>query len=350
MTRMHAEIAALLEAARARTEALLAPFSDAELSAQDDPLQSPLVWDLAHIGAYEELWLLDTETLDDRYDAFKQPRAERGGLELLTPAQTRAYLADVRGRVLDRLERLDLASDDPLQRNAFAHGLVLQHELQHIETMTQTIQLSGRPYDGDLGGPAAALGPAPFVAVAGGTHRIGADDEPWAYDNELDAHDVEVAPFAIAAAPVTNREWATFVADGGEPPLHWREGGELRFGRLVEIDPAAPVCHVSFEQAEEFARRAGARLPTELEWEAAARAGVLGGSGEVWEWTASDFRPYPGFDAFPYREYSEVFFGPDYRVLRGGSWVSDPLVRRASFRNWDFPVRRQIFCGLRLAR
>ena len=107
MTRTAAEIAELLEAARARTLALLEPFTDEELRVQDDPLQSPLVWDLAHIGAFEELWLLETETLDDRYDAFKQPRAERGGLELLSPKEARAYLARVRGRAVeDRRARL----------------------------------------------------------------------------------------------------------------------------------------------------------------------------------------------------------------------------------------------------
>src|SRR5262249_38081105 len=138
-------------------------------------------------------------------------------------------------------------------------------------------------------------------------------------------------------------------------PLFWRQDGRgdwdvLRFGRRVAVNPDEPVQHVCWYEADAFARWNGKRLPTEREWEVAQRAGALSGTSEVWEWTASDFGPWPGFTSFPYHEYSEVFFGSEYKVLRGGSWAVHESMHRPTFRNWDFPIRRQIFAGLRCAR
>jgi gamma-glutamyl hercynylcysteine S-oxide synthase len=353
-------IAAELAAARVRTLRLLEPLSDDDLVRQYSPLMSPLVWDLAHIGHFEELWLLRrldgappiSAAADDVYDAFEHSRDERPSLALLDPATARTYLAEVRGRVLDVLERTELDPDDRLLRDGFVFGLVVQHEQQHVETMLQTLQLSGLVHEG--GGPSPA-GDGDEVEVAEGPFTIGSTDG-WAYDNECPAHEVELAAFRIDSSPVTNGQYAEFLASGGweEPPAGWeRDGGGWairRFGRLVPFDADEPVQHVSWFEADAFARWAGKRLPNETEWEKAASLGLLAGVGDVWEWTASDFRGYPGFEAFPYREYSEVFFGPEYKVLRGGSWATRPPVARTTFRNWDFPIRRQIFAGFRCVR
>ncbi len=358
-------IAAELQAARERTLQLLQPVSDADLVRQHTPLMSPLVWDLAHIGHFEELWLLRRLTGagpifppgDNVYDAFEHAREERPSLALMDPAAGRAYLAEVRARVLAVLDGIELDPFDPLLRGGFVFGLVVQHEQQHVETMLQTLQLSGLVHEG--GGPApmspAWLGRGKEASVAGGSCAIGGE-HPWAYDNERPVHEVELAPFHIASAPVTSAEYAAFLEDGGwhEPPLGWERDGagwtRRQFGRLGPLAPDEPVQHVSWHEADAFARWAGARLPSEAEWEHAASLGVLHGVGEVWEWTSSDFVAYPGFEVFPYREYSEAFFGPDYKVLRGSSWATSPTVARTSFRNWDLPIRRQIFAGLRLAQ
>jgi gamma-glutamyl hercynylcysteine S-oxide synthase len=324
------ELAAVLEHARRRTEALLEPLSDEQLTHQVSPLQSPLVWDLAHIGYFEELWLLrkgNRSGLDDLYDSFAHGRAERGVLSILSPQDARAYVSEVREKVLERLP--ELARDD------FLVGMVAQHELQHVETMTQTLALAGLA--GPNGFPRVTT--SGDVLIPGGQFTLGSDD-PWAYDNERPAHLVDLPPFRIDRALVTNAEYAEFVeAEGAAAPR--------RSGREDE-----PIQHVSFHEAEAYARWAQKRLPTEPEWEKAmktADAELEHAQGAVWQWTSSFFEGYPGFRAYPYKEYSEVFFGDEYRVLRGGSWVTDPLVARPTFRNWDLPQRRQIFAGIRCA-
>ncbi|MFB9676530.1 ergothioneine biosynthesis protein EgtB [Streptosporangium vulgare] len=422
-------IAAELTAARDRSTA----YTDAEddlLVTQHSPLMSPLVWDLAHVGNYEELWVLRQvggitplrPEIDELYDAFKHPRADRPSLPILGPVEARRYIEGVRGRVLDVLDTVDLHDPDPLRRQGFVFGLVIQHEHQHDETMLATLQLSGRPglvRDGDLppGGSGRAPG-ADEVFVPAGPFMMGTDTHPWAYDNERPAHRLDLPGYWIDRLPVGNRAYADFIEDGGydDPrwwapdglrwlrrtrafaPLFWTRDGDTwwrtRFGRTEPVPMDEPVQHVCWYEADAYARWAGRRLPTEAEWEKAcgwdaeagrsrtypwgddtpgpgtanlghraARPAPLGAFpagaspcgaeqmiGDVWEWTGSWFLPHPGFHSFPYREYSEVFFGSQYRVLRGGSWASDPAVVRTTFRNWDRPARRQIFSGFRCAR
>jgi iron(II)-dependent oxidoreductase len=388
---------------------------------------SPLAWDLGHIAAFEDLWLVHRfagrpmvkEDLATVYDAFETPRADRGELPFLGAKEARDYMAEVRELAVS-LARERGVGDGAL------HEMVVRHEHQHCETMLQTIQLARLE-----GYPAAARAANTMTAaelsngttglelleVPGGPCTIGAPPNGFAYDNERPRHRLDLDRFWIAKAPVTNRAYLEFIRDGSyrrrelwsEEGWEWRErhkierpggwtedlGAEWRLGAYRPLNPASPVVHVSWFEADAFARAHDARLPSELEWEKAAswdpaaaqaraypwgedapvpglhgnldqlhRGPVGAGSypagnstygvgdmiGQVWEWTASIFDGYPGFSAHPYPEYSEVFFGQGYRVLRGGSWATRARVVTPSFRNWDFPQRRQIFAGIRIAK
>jgi len=355
-----ASIAADLAAVRERTLALVAHLSTADMERQIDPILSPLVWDLGHIAAYEDLWLvhrfggepLRRPELAALYDAFETPRAVRGDLEILDRAEAEAELEAVRGRTLAVMERRGVG-------DGTLHEMVLRHELQHTETMLQAMHHAGLLPPGEPELP--RCGTADWIGVPAGTLRQGAADVGFAYDNERPRHDVIVPAFRIAAHPVTNGSWLTFTEGGGYERREWwsREGWAWKLDDDITCPsgvrdghPDAPVCHVSWFEADAFARAQGARLPTEAEWERAAtwdQQHGLGTRGVVWEWTSSAFSGYPGFRAHPYREYSEVFFDRGYRVLRGGSWAAAPRVATVTFRNWDLPQRRQIFAGLRLA-
>jgi iron(II)-dependent oxidoreductase len=416
-------LAAALTRARERTLRLV-DFDDAELRRQYDPLMSPLVWDLAHIGQQEELWLLRggdpnrpgmlSPSVEQLYDSFVYPRAGRAGLPLLSPTRARAYCRSVRSAVLDTLDAL------PTEDGGFVFGMVVSHEHQHDETMLQALNLRVGPPLLTAGAalPAGRPGLAgTSVLVPGGPFVVGVDaaSEPFSLDNERPAHVVDVPTFRIGRVPVTNGEWREFIDDGGyrQPrwwsargwryrqqagltaPQFWNADGQTRtrFGHVEEIPVDEPVQHVSYFEAQAYAAWAGARLPTEVEWEKACAwdpaAGVrrrypwgtdepsaahanLGGAalrparagaypagasaygaeqmlGDVWEWTSSALQPWPGFTPMIYQRYSQPFFGGDYRVLRGGSWAVEPGILRPSFRNWDHPYRRQIFCGVRLA-
>lgn len=422
-------ISDLLAEARARTLLLVAPVSEQDLRLQHSPLMSPIVWDLGHIAEFEQLWLVENlhgagrmGEIEGVYDPFQNQRATRASLPLPTQAGALARLAGVREEVLRLLDGLDPSDGNPLLRQGFVFRMVLQHEYQHNETILQTLQLKlGEPYRAPLGrtfGRGSGNPSREMVRFPGGKVTLGSDDRGVSYDNERPAHQLEVRPFLIARAAVTNADYLGFMQGGGygdqglwseagwrwrqesdsEHPMHWfREDGEWRerfMDRSGPPDPDRPVCHVCFYEAEAFARWAGKRLPTEAEWEVACSwdperkvkrlfpwgddhptwrhanldqlgfgtapvgcfgqnvspLGCYGMIGDVWEWTSSDFGPYPGYETFPYREYSETFFGGGYKVLRGGSWATRPGSVRATFRNWDYPIRRQLFAGFRCAQ
>jgi iron(II)-dependent oxidoreductase len=368
-----------LEIARARTLELVAQLDDEQLQRVYSPIMSPLVWDLGHIAAYEDLWLAHRQgempllhpELADLYDAFETPRAIRGEIEALGPRAAREYLQAVRERTIETLAERGVS-------DAVVFEMVTRHELQHSETMRQTLAIAGLLQDADIAASESPLerleGPGQWVELPAGGFEMGATADGFAYDNERPRHRVETPAFRIARLPVSNEAWVHFSEQGGYERRAWwsAEGWEWRRQQpyaqhpaIESGDPRAPACHVSFFEAEAFARAHDCRLPSEAEWERAAtwaeqsasagrasgrRArGVLDAVGRVWEWTDSLFGGYPGFVAHPYREYSEVFFGGHYRVLRGGSWATDERVANPRFRNWDLPQRRQIFSGLRLA-
>ena len=352
-------VLAALGEARAATLALVEHLSQEELERVHTPLMSPLVWDLAHIAAYEDLWLshrlarlpLLRPELAERYDAFETPRALRGEIALLDCGEARGYMEAVRERASAALQQH--GTDDGV-----ICEMVVRHELQHSETMRQTMAIAGLLPAGE-GRLSAMAGSPGWATVAAGPFEMGAPARGFAYDNERPRHTVSLESFQIARQPVSNGDWLGFAEAGGYERREWwsPEGWAWLREAQVGVDPAiaagdprAPACHVSWFEADAFARAKGARLPREPEWEMAAAGGALAHAREVWEWTASEFDGYPGFRAYPYREYSEVFFKAGYRVLRGGSWATSPRVATLTFRNWDLPQRRQIFAGVRLAR
>jgi iron(II)-dependent oxidoreductase len=450
------EIADLLTEARERTLLLTASLSEEDLRLQHDPLMSPIVWDLGHIAHFEDVWLRQnvqtggsgSEGLSGIYNPFEHPRATRDTLPLPSLAECRTFLGEIRRAVLDGLASLPLGPSGgaegsraprgsasaaghaagPTARrlldDGFVFRMVLQHEYQHNETVLQTLQLKqGAPYAAprSISPPhphPSAPEPGSMVRFPGGRVTLGTDDRSVAYDNERPAHEMELEPFWIDVHPVTNGEYLEFVeADGYEREDHWSETGwvwrteeglrapkywrrtgdgwrERFMDRVVPLEPRYPVCHVSYWEAEAYARWAGKRLPTEPEWEAASAWDPAAGRarlhpwgeappsalhanldallfettavgsypagisplgcwdmlGNVWEWTSTDFHGYPGYETFPYPEYSEAFFGSDFKVLRGGSWATRFGAIRSTFRNWDYPIRRQIFSGVRCAR
>jgi gamma-glutamyl hercynylcysteine S-oxide synthase len=432
----------MLERTRERTLELIAPLSEQALNAVHDELLSPIAWDLGHIATFEDLWLVQRagglpplrDELRGVYDPFTAPRRERGRLPYLRSEDCLRYMGAVRERTLACLDRADLSSDgDPLLADGFVYGLIARHEQQHTETILQTLQtMSSEPYrpskrikpptaaERERAVEAATGSPMSdgMVLVEGGPFEMGAGGGWFSYDNERPAHERNLASFWIDAHPVTNAAMMEFIHGSGYErselwsregwewrcrervavPRYWKREGDgflvRSFGEVRPVEPSKPLCHVSWYEADAFARWAGKRLPTEAEWERAASwdqsegvkrryawgaerpsqhranldqlcfgtaevgayphgASPCGAEqmiGDVWEWTATTFDRYDGFAAFPYREYSEPFFAKRFKVLRGGAWASQPDAVSTTFRNWDFPERRQIFAGFRCAR
>ena len=336
-------------------------FDGARLLGPKLAIVNPPLWEIGHLGWFQERWCLrqrDDGSLgesilpdaDRLYDSSAVAHDTRWHLPLPSLAATRAYLSSVLDRVLERTGK-----EPQNERLAYFVRLATLHEDMHAEAFCYTHQTLAYP-EPEIGArteiPSGNSGPGPELAFAGGTLRMGVErgTQEFFFDNEKWAHDVAVAPFRISARPVSNGEYLEYVAQGGAAPRYWdkRDGEwlERRFDRWQPLEPAAPVRHVDGNEAQAYCRWKGRRLPTEAEWQMAAPRMQW---GEVWEWTSSDFAPFPGFSPDPYADYSQPWFRT-HRVLRGASFATPRRLVRPAFRNFYTADRGDVFAGFRTCR
>jgi ergothioneine biosynthesis protein EgtB len=405
-----------LDAVRAATVQLAAPLSAEDCVLQSMPDASPVKWHLAHTTWFFETFVLERfirgyRHFDPRYRVLfnsyynavgdKHPRPDRGLLSRPTLDEVHSYRRHVEDHLVPLVAQ---AADDAALASLLELGL--QHEQQHQELILTDLKhlLSRNPLQPAYmeRWPLTPVKPRPsrWIGFAGGLVTVGHHGAGFCFDNEQPRHQVFLTPFELASHPVTHGDFLAFIDDGGytrpelwlslgfdivqaqrwTAPMYWerRDGRWTSFtlhGR-VEIDPATPMTHVSYFEADAYARWAGARLPTEFEWEAAAADGPSDGNfqdsgalhplaprtdpphgnpsqlfGDVWEWTASAYAPYPGFAAAPgaVGEYNGKFMCNQY-VLRGGSCATPRSHIRATYRNFFPPEARWQFSGVRLAR
>ena len=399
-------------AVRALSLALAAPLSDADATVQSMPDASPAKWHLAHTTWFFETFVLRDHVPgyrlhDERWpflfnsyyeaEGRRHARDRRGMVTRPTLDEVRRYRAHVDAALMQAIPTLPPAALALVE-------LGCRHEQQHQELLVTDILhlFAENPLEPALWPPApkvpvAMPPPAGWIEHPGGLAEIGRTGSGFAFDCEGPRHAVLLAPHALADRTVTNAEWQQFIDDGGyresrhwlsdgwawvraeaiDAPLYWEQrpekdgAGWTRFGLdgRRPLDPAAPVTHVSFYEADAYAAWAGARLPTEAEWEVFASAhDPCGGNqldtagpveprpgggpfGDVWEWTGSAYRPYPGFRAAEgaVGEYNGKFMSGQF-VLRGGSCATPRGHVRASYRNFFYPHQRWQFTGVRLAR
>ena len=370
-----ANVAAHFASVRAETERLASPLSPEDAAVASTEETSPAKWHLAHTTWFFEKFLLReaghpafSPDFDFLFNSYYQslggfiPKAARGQISRPGLDEVLEY----RRAVTKAVSELSFGPEQIMRLELGIH-----HEQQHQELLLMdTLQ---NFYLNPLN-PAYRAGPAPqrgeqrlaFLPLEGGLVKQGASEIDFSYDNEKPRHNVWLDSFALANRPVTNGEYMEFIEAGGyrdprwwlsdgwdfsqknswSAPLYWREGKVFSLEGWQPLDPHAYVCHVSYYEADAYARFRGARLPTETELELAAFP-----KGEVWEWAASAYLPYPGYVAppGPLAEYNGKFFC-NQMVLRGGSFATPDSHYRTTYRNFYYPHHRWQFAGIRLAQ
>lgn len=386
-TATRAQLAAALQDARHYTLAL---FERMRAAGLDEPARvpylaiiNPPLWELGHTAWFAE-WFVLREAATSRPEAARHPCLLEGGdrwfdsirvahatrwkPDLPGTAAIEQYAAEVLARILAKL-----AATPEHDQALYPYRLALAHEDMHGEAFAYTLQTLGLAAPPMLeAGPRRPAPPGGDLRFAAATFELGSPPgNAFIFDNEKPAHPVHLASFAIAAAPVSNQEYRAFIEAGGyarpecwsdagrawlaatrrSSPRYWQRAGAswqcVRYGKPVALQDDEPVRHLNWHEAEAYCRWAGRRLPSEAEWEYAALAGAPDFRwGELWEWTASPFLPYPGFSADAYLEYSAPWFGT-HQVLRGASFATRPRMRSPRYRNFFKPERDDIFAGLR---
>lgn len=337
---------------RKRSSRVTADLAGERLLGPQLAIVNPPLWEIGHVGWFQEYWCLRRRPsgefgpsilagADALYDSAKVAHDTRWSLPLPDIKATRAYLENVLERVQERARR------EPENEDlAYFLRLATFHEDMHAEAFLYSRQTLGYGFE-DVEVSASVSKDLIFEKQK---FLLGAKPgKAFVFDNEKWAHEVALAPFRIASAPVNNGQFLAYVENGAKPPRYWKKIGadwlQRRFDRWQPLRLQDPVMHVDWDEAQAWCGWAKCRLPTEAEWECAAASGQIGPSG-VWEWTASRFEPYPGYVRDPYKEYSEPWFGT-HQVLRGGSFAAPARLLRHTFRNFYLPDRGDVFCGFR---
>jgi iron(II)-dependent oxidoreductase len=344
-----------LRDARARSLALYSHLDLESVAVPCIPIVNPPLWELSHIAWFQEWWCLRSggkarasilARADELFNSSTVPHDKRWHLEYPSAAELFGYMAD-------SLEATLAALHDASDEDLYFFRLAVLHEDMHGEALLMTLQTLKLPEPAlELKRPADTETLRCDMRFEGGSFVQGSRAGSFAFDNELDAHEVHVEPFSLSSHLVTQGEFAAYVEETGvEAPRHWRNvDGRWqmrRFDRWVALDAQAPMVHASFADARAYCRWNHRRLPTEAEWEFAANANVLSEMfGHVWQWTSSLFEPYPGFRPGPYADYSQPWFHTHY-VLRGSSHATRARLSHNRFRNFYLPERSDPFAGFR---